>query len=110
MPVLDLPGNAKTQLFCFVERKATEQTQKLILTEIGTPPAGQQKFKSMSEIQFAPDAPGDFPMFVQASNKYGLIYFITKAGYFYMYEASRAALVYRHKITNDLVVCCVRNQ
>ena len=35
---------------------------------------------------------------------------ITKAGYFYMYEASRAALVYRQKITEELVVCSVRNQ
>ena len=99
MPVTDAPGAPKTQLFCFCERKATETTQKFICTEIGTPPAGQQKFKSMSEIQLAPDAPGDFPMIVQAANKFGLIFVITKAGYFYMYEASRAALVYRQKIT-----------
>jgi len=63
----------------------------------------------MSEIQFAPDAPGDFPMFMQASNKYGLLYMITKAGYFYMYEVSRAALVYRHKISQELGVAFVRN-
>ena len=50
MPVTDAPGAPKTQLFCFCERKATETTQKFICTEIGTPPAGQQKFKSMSEI------------------------------------------------------------
>ena len=109
MPVQDAPGAGKTQLFCFCERKAGETTQKLIITEIGTPAAGQQKFKAMSEIQFAPDAPNDFPMIVQASNKYGLIYVITKAGYFYMYEASRAALVYRQKITAELIVCSVRN-
>ena len=109
MPVTEAPGAPKTQLFCFCERKANETTQKFICTEIGTPPAGQQKFKSMSEIQLAPDAPGDFPMIVQAVNKYGLIFVITKAGYFYMYEASRAALVYRQKITQELVVCSVRN-
>ena len=62
MPVTDVPGAAKTQLFCFCERKAGETTQKLIITEIGTPAAGVQKFKAMSEIALAPDAPGDFPM------------------------------------------------
>ena len=109
MPVVDAPGAGKTQLFCFCERKAGETTQKLICTEIGTPPAGQQKFKSMSEIQLAPDAPGDFPMIIQAANRYGLVFVITKAGYFYMYEASRAALIYRQKITPQLVICSVRN-
>ena len=109
MPVQDVPGAGKTQLFCFCERKSGETTQKLIITEIGTPAAGQQKFKSMSEIQFAPDAPNDFPMIVQAANKYGLIFVITKAGYFYMYEASRAALVYRQRITTELIVASVRN-
>ena len=64
MPVTDAPGAPKTQLFCFCERKASETTQKLMCTEIGNPPAGQQKFKSMCEIQLAPDAPQDFPMIV----------------------------------------------
>ena len=109
MPVIDAPGSPKTQLFCFCERKAGETTQKLMCTEIGTPPAGAQKFKSMSEIQFAPDAPNDFPMIIQATNKYGLLFIITKAGYFYMYEVSRAALVYRQKISQELIVCSVRN-
>ena len=109
MPVTDEPGSPKKQLFCFCERKAGEATQKLMVTEISQPAAGQQKFKSMSEIQLAPDAPGDFPMIIQASNKYGVIFLITKMGYFYMYEASRAALIYRQKITTELVVCSVRN-
>mmetsp|Transcript_15628 Transcript_15628/g.21170 ORF Transcript_15628/g.21170 Transcript_15628/m.21170 type:complete len:228 (+) Transcript_15628:361-1044(+) len=110
MPVTDVAGAGNTKLFCFCERKAAEPTHKIICTELGNPPAGQQKFKSMAEIQFAPDAPGDFPMFMQASNKYGLLFMITKAGYFYMYEVSRAALVYRQKVSNELGVAFVRNQ
>ena len=47
---------------------------------------------------------------MQATCKYGLIFIITKAGYFYLYEASRAALVYRQRITTELIVCSVRNQ
>jgi len=111
MPVTDVAGAGKTQLFCFCERKAADSTgsQRIICTEISTPPAGQPKFKSQTEIQLAQDAPGDFPIYAQASNKYGMLFIITKAGYFYMYEVSRAALVYRQRVTQELAVCCVRN-
>ena len=57
----------------------------------------------------APDAPGDFPILMQASPKYGLIFIITKFGYLYMFEASKAALVYRQRITDQLVVVSTRN-
>ena len=46
---------------------------------------------------------------MKSGERYGLIFIITKAGYFYMYEASRAALVYRQRITTELIVCSVRN-
>ena len=57
----------------------------------------------------APDAPGDFPILMQSSPKYGLVFIVTKFGYFYMYEASKAALVYRQRITDQLVVVAARN-
>ena len=57
----------------------------------------------------APDAPGDFPILMQASPKYGLVFIITKFGYLYMFEASKAALVYRQRITDQLVVVSTRN-
>lgn len=38
-----------------------------------------------------------------------MIFMITKMGYFFMYEASKGALVYRQRITDQLVFCSVRN-
>lgn len=48
----------------------------------------------------APDAVGDFPVLMQVAPKYGIIFVITKFGYLFMFEASRAALIYRQKITD----------
>ncbi len=57
----------------------------------------------------APDAIGDFPVLMQVSAKYGLLFIITKMGYLFMYETSRAALIYRQRITDQLIFVAVRN-
>jgi clathrin heavy chain len=77
--------------------------------EIGNPSPGANKFKVSAEIQFAPDAIGDFPVLMQVAPKYGLIFIITKFGYLFLYEASSAALVYRQRISDQLIFVAVRN-
>ena len=57
----------------------------------------------------APDAPGDFPVLMQVVPKYGCIFMITKFGYLFIYEASRGALIYRQRITDQLIFAAVRN-
>jgi clathrin heavy chain len=57
----------------------------------------------------APDAIGDFPVLMQAAPKFGIIFIITKFGYLFMYEAQRASLVYRQRITDQLIFVSVRN-
>ena len=109
MPVTDGNNSYKNGLFCFCEKKAAEQTQRIHITEIGNPAPGAAKFKINTELQMAPDAPGDFPILMQASPKYGLVFIITKFGYLYMFEASKAALVYRQRITDQLIVVSTRN-
>jgi len=58
----------------------------------------------------APDAIGDFPVLLQVSPKFGLVFIITKLGYFFMYETSRAALIYRQRVTDQLILVSVRNK
>jgi len=57
----------------------------------------------------AADAPGDFPVLMQTSAKYGMIFLISKMGYLFIYEVSKGALVYRQRITDQLIFCSVRN-
>lgn len=92
MPVTDA-NTHKNSLFCFCEKKAGENTQKLHIMEIGSPAEGQQKVKRQADIQMTQD--GDFPVLMQDCPKYGVLFMITKFGNLYMFEVSTAALLYR---------------
>ena len=106
MPVTD-NTTYKNSLFVFCEKKAGESAQKLHFMEIGNPAPGQPKHKRQAEIQIQQD--GDFPVLVQDSPRYGVVFVITKLGFMYMYEASTAALLYRQKITDQLCFVSTRN-
>jgi len=97
----------KNNLFCFCEKKAGESTQKLHIMEVGDPAPGKDKFKKSVEIQVQQE--GDFPVLIQDSPKYGVVFIITKMGFLYMYECSSACLLYRTKITDQLCFVSTRN-
>jgi len=109
LPVTDSDPSYKNSLFAFVEKKVNETQHKLHIMEIGNPAPNAQKFKISVDMAMAPDAPGDFPVIMQVSPKFGLIFVITKFGYFFMYEASKGALIYRQRLTDQLVFASVRN-
>jgi len=106
MPVTEA-NDYKNSLFCFCEKKAGEQTQRLHVMEIGNPAPGQQKIKKTADIQVQQE--GDFPVLMQDCPKYGVLFIITKMGFLYMYEVSQAALLYRQKITDQLCFVSTRN-
>jgi len=75
--------------------------------EIGDPAPGKDKFKKSVDIQVQQE--GDFPVLIQDSPKYGIVFIITKMGFLYMYECSSASLLYRTKITDQLCFVSTRN-
>jgi clathrin heavy chain len=95
IPVTEGNSAYKNSLFCFCEKKAAEPNQRLHFMEIGNPAPNQQKFKKSIDIQIAPDAAGDFPVLMQAVEKYGVVFIITKMGYLYIYEISNAVVLFR---------------
>jgi len=52
---------------------------------------------------------GDFPVLMQVAPKFGLLFIITKMGYFFMYETSRGALIYRQRVTDSMIFAATRN-
>lgn len=52
---------------------------------------------------------GDFPVLMQACEKYGVVFIITKMGYFYMYEISQGSLLFRQKLTDSLIFVATKN-
>jgi clathrin heavy chain len=75
----------KSNIFCFVERKAGETKSLVHITEISPPPEGAQKFKKNNEIVYDPSTPNDFPISLVVAEKYGLLYIVTKFGFVYIY-------------------------
>ncbi|XP_044739664.1 clathrin heavy chain [Chrysoperla carnea] len=98
-----LEGNAEpSTLFCFAVR--TLQGGKLHIIEVGQPPAGNQPFpKKAVDVFFPPEAQTDFPVAMQVSSKYDVIYLITKYGYIHMYDIETATCIYMNRISTDTI-------
>jgi len=94
----------KSSIFAFCEKKAAEPTvQKIHFMEIGNPAPGQPKHRCSTDIQMPPDVQGDFPVLMQAVEKFGVVFVITKMNYLYIYEISKAVLIYRQKLSEQLI-------
>jgi clathrin heavy chain len=74
------------------------------IVEVGGVPAGNQPFaKKSMDVFFPPEAQTDFPVAMQASNKYDIVYLITKYGYIHLYDLESAACIYMNRISSDTI-------
>ncbi|XP_048006812.1 clathrin heavy chain-like isoform X3 [Leguminivora glycinivorella] len=96
-------GNAEpSTLFCFAVR--TAQGGKLHVIEVGQTPAGNQPFpKKAVDVFFPAEAQNDFPVAMQVSPKYDVIYLITKYGYIHMYDIETGTCIYMNRISSDTI-------
>ena len=100
-----LPGNAQpSQLIAFAQKTAASgQHGKLHVIELGQKP-GQTPFqKRQAELFFPPEFADDFPVSMQVSKKYGLVYVITKLGLLFVYDLATATAIYRSRVSSDPV-------
>lgn len=73
-----------TNLFTFAVRTATGA--KLHIVEIDHNSAAPVYQKKAVDIFFPPEATADFPVAMQVSQRYGIVYMITKYGFIHLYE------------------------
>ncbi|BBN15445.1 clathrin heavy chain [Marchantia polymorpha subsp. ruderalis] len=76
-------------------------TSKLHVIELGPQPGKVAFTKKQADLFFPPDFADDFPVAMQISQKYGLIYVITKLGLLFVYDLETATAVYRNRISPD---------
>lgn len=57
--------------------------------------------KRQAELFFPQEFQDDFPVSLQVSAKYGLIYVVTKLGMLFVYDLESATAVYRNRISSD---------
>ncbi|GAX80055.1 hypothetical protein CEUSTIGMA_g7494.t1 [Chlamydomonas eustigma] len=73
---------------------------KLHVIELGGAVPGGA-VKRQAELFFPAEFADDFPVSLQTSDKYGLIYVITKLGLLFVYDLETATAVYRNRISQD---------
>lgn len=99
----------RSNIFCFVERKAGENTATVHISEISAPPEGCQKHKLKTEIVYDPSTPNDFPISLVIAEKYGMLYIITKFGFVYIYELTTNQQIFKTRISNQPIFVAARN-
>ena len=102
-----IPGNAApSQIVAFAQKTVQPDgniSSKLHVIELGAQ-AGQVPFtKRQAELFFPPDFADDFPVSMNISEKYGVIYVVTKNGLLFVYDLETATAIYRNKVSNDPV-------
>ncbi|ONK62482.1 uncharacterized protein A4U43_C07F4390 [Asparagus officinalis] len=101
---IKVAGNDKDSiLICFASKttNAGQVTSKLHVIELGAQPGKPGFSKKQADLFFPPDFADDFPVAMQISHKYGLIYVITKLGLLFVYDLETATAVYRNRISPD---------
>ncbi|KAJ8446184.1 hypothetical protein Cgig2_015955 [Carnegiea gigantea] len=99
-----VPGNENpSTLICFATKSsnAGQVTSKLHVIELGAQPGKPGFSKKQADLFFPPDFADDFPVSMQISQKYGLIFVITKLGLLFVYDLETASAVYRNRISPD---------
>ncbi|CAN1259478.1 Clathrin heavy chain 1 [Linum perenne] len=99
-----VPGNEnQSTLISFATKSfnAGQITSKLHVIELGAQPGKPSFTKKQADLFFPPDFADDFPVAMQISHKFNLIYVITKLGLLFVYDLETAAAVYRNRISPD---------
>ncbi|XP_073045937.1 clathrin heavy chain 1-like isoform X1 [Primulina eburnea] len=97
-------GNDKDSILISFATKSSNSGQissKLHVIELGAQPGKPSFTKKQADLFFPPDFADDFPVAMQISHKYSLIYVITKLGLLFVYDLDSAAAVYRNRISPD---------
>ncbi|KAL5997908.1 Clathrin heavy chain 2, partial [Asimina triloba] len=96
-------GNDKPSTLISFASKTLNDGQvisKLYVFELGAQP-GKPRFAKEAELFFPPDFADDFPVSMQISHKYSLIFVITKLGLLFVYDLETASVFYQNQISPD---------
>lgn len=92
---------AETKLFTFAVRTVTGA--KLHIVEIDHNAANPVFQKKQVDVFFPPEAVNDFPVGMQISKRYGIIYLVTKYGFIQLYDLETGVCIYMNRISAETV-------
>jgi len=101
----------ETRLFVFASKSS--KGSKLFVIEIGqdAKPQGAPRFeKVQSDIYYPPEMADDFPVAIQASSKYSIVYLVTRMGFVHLYDAETSLCIYQNRVSDTTPFVSVAHQ
>jgi clathrin heavy chain len=99
MRLEDAPADSK--LFTFANRTATGA--KLHIVEVDHQAPNPVFQKRAVDIYFPQEAANDFPVAMQVSAKYKVIYLVTKYGFIHLYDLETGTTIFMNRISSDTI-------
>lgn len=92
---------ADYKLFTFAVRSATGA--KLHVVEIDQNAANARFTKKAVDVYFPAEATNDFPVAMQISSKYSIIYLVTKYGFIHLYDLETGTCIFMNRISSETI-------
>ncbi|KAI3390877.1 hypothetical protein diail_8455 [Diaporthe ilicicola] len=92
---------ADTKLFTFSVRTAAGA--KLHVVEVDHAETNPVFPKKAVDVFFPPEAVNDFPVAMQVSQKYGVIYLVTKYGFIHLYDLETGSCIFMNRISSETI-------
>lgn len=99
---------ADTKLFTFVNRSATGA--KLHIVEVDNQAGNPTFAKKNVDVYFPAEATNDFPVAMQVSDKYKIIYMVTKYGFIHLYDLETGICIFMNRISSDTIFTTSRDE
>ena len=90
-----------TKLFAFAVR--TANGGKLHIVEVDHPESNPVFQKKAVDVYFPPEATNDFPVALQISQKYGVIFMVTKYGFIHWYDLETGTCIFMNRISSETI-------
>ena len=94
-------ASSDTRVFTFAVRSAA--SAKLHVVEIDRQPSNPVFPKKQVDVYFPPEAVNDFPVAMQVSQKYSVIYMVTKYGFIHLYDLETATCIFMNRISAETI-------
>ncbi|KAG0004877.1 hypothetical protein BGZ79_007776 [Entomortierella chlamydospora] len=94
-------GSSPTKLFAFAVRSAIGA--KLHIVEVDHKEGNPAFAKKAVDVYFPPEASADFPVAMQISHKYGIIFLVTKFGFIHLYDLETGTCIYMNRISGETI-------
>lgn len=94
-------ASSDTKIFTFAVR--TANAAKLHIVEIDHQASNPVFQKKAVDVFFPAEAVNDFPVAMQISQKYSIIYLVTKYGFIHLYDLETAACIFMNRISSETI-------